>query len=59
MSAEEPAAEPAATAAREDRSGEPPTMRDLLAACAAADAVSTPPGAPRVAPPVERGCDAA
>lgn len=28
------------------------SMRDLLAACAAAKAVSTPPPAPPVAPPV-------
>ncbi len=30
------------------------SMRDLLAACAAAKAVSTPPAAPPVAPPVKR-----
>lgn len=51
MSAHEPAAEP--VAATEDRRAADPgeripgmSMRDLLAACAAADAVSTPPAAP-------------
>ncbi len=52
MTAREPAAEPAPAADRRDersdeRSDERPlSMRDLLAACAAADAVSTPPKAP-------------
>ncbi|MDT0570645.1 hypothetical protein RM704_24845 [Streptomyces sp. DSM 3412] len=33
------------------------SMRDLLASCAAAKAVSTPPAAPPVAPPVKvEGC---
>ncbi|MGO4750269.1 hypothetical protein AB4212_16875 [Streptomyces sp. 2MCAF27] len=36
-----PSQEPAAEAARRD--DRPPTMRELLAACAAANAVSTPP----------------
>ncbi|MBB4894591.1 hypothetical protein FHS39_003649 [Streptomyces olivoverticillatus] len=52
MSANEPAA------AMADRSGEErsPSMRDLLAACAAADAVSTPPKTPPADPaePEER-----
>ncbi|MBT2385439.1 hypothetical protein [Streptomyces sp. ISL-11] len=53
MSAEEPTAEPAVTS-RVPRPGEqPPSMRDLLAACAAADAVSTPPRAPAAAEPEE------
>ncbi|WP_063736855.1 hypothetical protein [Streptomyces sp. RTd22] len=45
MSAQEPTAldDPR----RDDR---PPSMRDLLAACAAASAVSTPPEAPVEAP---------
>ncbi|MBF6054776.1 hypothetical protein GO002_23315 [Streptomyces eurocidicus] len=56
MSAHEPAAEPVAATdenRRENRRPEGPgglpamSMRDLLAACAAADAVSTPPRAPR------------
>ncbi|MEU5427984.1 hypothetical protein AB0H73_20600 [Streptomyces olivoreticuli] len=48
MTARESAAEPAPAAdRREERSDERPlSMRDLLAACAAADAVSTPPKAP-------------
>ncbi|MGX8906675.1 hypothetical protein ACR820_15850 [Streptomyces netropsis] len=41
MSAQEPAA---AVAKRSEE--RPPSMRDLLASCAAADAVSTPPKAP-------------
>ncbi|MEU5639513.1 hypothetical protein [Streptomyces milbemycinicus] len=36
-----PSQEPAAEAGRRD--DRPPTMRELLAACAAANAVSTPP----------------
>lgn len=52
MSAQEPAA---AVANRSDRPGppeeRPPSMRDLLAACAAADAVSTPPRAPAAREP--------
>ncbi|GGR23800.1 hypothetical protein ACH4U6_18945 [Streptomyces netropsis] len=43
MSAQEPAA---AVAKRSEE--RPPSMRDLLASCAAADAVSTPPKAPGV-----------
>lgn len=48
MTAREPAAEPAPAADRRDERSEerPLSMRDLLAACAAADAVSTPPRAP-------------
>ncbi len=46
MSAREPAA-PVANRS-EERS---PSMRDLLAACAAADAVSTPPKAPEASGP--------
>ncbi|MCC3773446.1 hypothetical protein [Streptomyces sp. UNOB3_S3] len=44
MSAHEP--EPTPTAAEE----RPLSVRDLLASCAAADAVSTPPKAPERAP---------
>ncbi len=52
------AREPAAAVAKGNRSEErPPSMRDLLASCAAADAVSTPPKAPepRTPPQGERG----
>lgn len=46
MSAHEP--EPTPTAA-EERGERPLSVRDLLASCAAADAVSTPPKAPEPA----------
>lgn len=46
MSAREPAA-PMANRSEERT----PSMRDLLAACAAADAVSTPPKAPEASGP--------
>ncbi|MFE0043134.1 hypothetical protein [Streptomyces albireticuli] len=67
MSAHEPAAEPVAAAADENRrpeelSGErlpAMSMRDLLAACAAADAVSTPPRAPEAREGSEGERDAA
>ncbi|MBP2403483.1 hypothetical protein ACQEVX_15305 [Streptomyces syringium] len=50
MSAQEPAA---AVAKRSEE--RPPSMRDLLASCAAADAVSTPPQAPETASGAEGG----
>ncbi|MEU3753827.1 hypothetical protein AB0H17_13835 [Streptomyces olivoreticuli] len=61
MTARESAAEPAPAAdRREERSDERPlSMRDLLAACAAADAVSTPPKAPEPEPEQERNRPAA
>ncbi|MGW2184906.1 hypothetical protein [Streptomyces sp. NPDC001667] len=61
MTAREPAAEPAPAADRHDeRSDERPlSMRDLLAACAAADAVSTPPRAPEPESAEERNRPAA
>ncbi|MCD9144675.1 hypothetical protein [Streptomyces albireticuli] len=71
MSAHEPAAEPVAAAAHEkayenrrpeELSGErlpAMSMRDLLAACAAADAVSTPPRAPEAREGSEGERDAA
>ncbi|MEU3711627.1 hypothetical protein [Streptomyces catenulae] len=52
MTAHEPAAAPPAREACDA----PPTMRQLLASCAAATAVSTPPdapAAPAAAPPAE------
>ncbi|MEU1310022.1 hypothetical protein ABZ419_14160 [Streptomyces cinnamoneus] len=62
MSAHEPAAASANRSEPEER--RPLSMRDLLAACAAADAVSTPPKAPgNAAPdpgePQERGAQGA
>ncbi|MEV5239924.1 hypothetical protein AB0K89_12560 [Streptomyces cinnamoneus] len=50
MSAHEPAAASANRSEPEERR-RPLSMRDLLAACAAADAVSTPPEAPGAAAP--------
>ncbi|MFF4158255.1 hypothetical protein [Streptomyces sp. NPDC001678] len=47
MSAHEP--EPTPTAATGTNEQRPLSVRDLLAACAAADAVSTPPRAPEPA----------
>ncbi|MFI9203598.1 hypothetical protein [Streptomyces sp. NPDC053048] len=41
--------EPAPAADRSEERPRPLSMRDLLAACAAADAVSTPPKAPPAA----------
>lgn len=54
MSAQEPAA---AVAKRSEE--RPPSMRDLLASCAAADAVSTPPGAPKAPEPAAEGAGGA
>ncbi|MFF9480801.1 hypothetical protein [Streptomyces sp. NPDC014733] len=53
MTAHEPAAAPPA----DEACDAPPTMRQLLASCAAATAVSTPPDAP-AAPPAEPGLPA-
>ncbi|GAA2715692.1 MULTISPECIES: hypothetical protein [Streptomyces] len=47
MSAHEPAAPAAAAVPRDPE--RTPSMHDLLASCAAADAVSTPPRAPEPA----------
>ncbi|UQA94734.1 hypothetical protein [Streptomyces halobius] len=46
MSAHQPSPTPAARRAEDDAREQPPTMNELLAACAAATAVSTPPDAP-------------
>ncbi|GAA0499139.1 hypothetical protein GCM10009544_66990 [Streptomyces stramineus] len=45
MPGQEPA-DAVANRSGNDADERPPSMRDLLAACAAADAVSTPPRAP-------------
>ncbi|GHC61890.1 hypothetical protein [Streptomyces cinnamoneus] len=51
MSAHEPAAAAASANRSEPEERRPLSMRDLLAACAAADAVSTPPKAPGTVTP--------